>query len=118
EDAENVDALCNRADAYAAREDYDQAMRDLGAARDASKGNVPPRVQETMQRIQAQQRQAKQKNYYKVLGVSRDASQAEIKRAYRRLAKEYHPDKYQGDKETAEKRMAEINQAYEVLGNE
>lgn len=55
------------------------------------------------------------KNYYQILEVSKDASQEEIKRAYRGLAKKYHPDKtsYEG----ADKLFAAINEAYEVLGD-
>ena len=53
---------------------------------------------------------------YKVLGVSPDASDEEIKRAYRALAKEYHPDLNPGD-ETAAKRMQQINAAYEQIKN-
>ena len=53
---------------------------------------------------------------YKVLGVSRDASDDEIKRAYRRLAKQYHPDVNPGDAEAARK-MQEINAAYEQIKN-
>ncbi len=53
---------------------------------------------------------------YKVLGVSPDASDDEIKRAYRRLAKKYHPDLNPGDKEAARK-MQEVNAAYEQIKN-
>ena len=53
---------------------------------------------------------------YKVLGVSPDASDEEIKRAYRRLAKEYHPDRNPGD-EAAAKKMQQINAAYEQIKN-
>lgn len=53
---------------------------------------------------------------YKVLGVSPDASDEEIKKAYRTLAKKYHPDLHPGDKE-CERRMNEINAAYEQIKN-
>ena len=53
---------------------------------------------------------------YKVLGVSRDASDDEIKQAYRRLAKQYHPDRNPGDQEAA-KKMQQINAAYEQIKN-
>ncbi|HKJ43942.1 MAG TPA: DnaJ domain-containing protein, partial [Sunxiuqinia sp.] len=54
------------------------------------------------------------KDYYKILGVSKNASQEEIKKAYRKLAVKYHPDKNQGDKK-AEERFKEVTEAYEVL---
>ena len=53
---------------------------------------------------------------YKILGVSRDASDEDIKRAYRRLAKKYHPDLNPGDQEAARK-MQEVNAAYEQIKN-
>lgn len=53
---------------------------------------------------------------YQVLGVSPDASDEEIKRAYRRLAKQYHPDLHPGDREAAQK-MQQINAAYEQIKN-
>ncbi len=56
------------------------------------------------------------KDYYKILGVPRNASQEEIKRAYRRLALKYHPDRNKGNKE-AEEKFKEINEAYAVLGD-
>jgi len=56
------------------------------------------------------------KDYYKILGVSKDADDKAIKRAYRQLARQYHPDKNPGD-EQAEETFKEINEAYEVLGD-
>ena len=58
----------------------------------------------------------KYRDYYKILGVDRDASEKDIKRAYRRLARRFHPDVNPGD-EQAEEKLKEINEAYEVLGD-
>lgn len=54
------------------------------------------------------------RDYYEVLGIERNATEDDIKKAYRRLAKKYHPDINPGDKD-AEQRFKEINEAYEVL---
>lgn len=57
------------------------------------------------------------KDYYKILGVDKKATQAEIKKAYRGLAKKFHPDKNKGDKQ-AEEKFKDVSEAYEVLGDE
>ncbi len=54
------------------------------------------------------------RDYYEVLGISRDATENDIKKAYRKLAMQYHPDRNPGDKE-AEERFKEVSEAYEVL---
>jgi len=56
------------------------------------------------------------KDYYKLLGVSKNASDADIKKAFRKLAKQYHPDKNPDDKQS-EKMFHDINEAHEVLSN-
>jgi len=56
-------------------------------------------------------------NYYDILGVKEDASQAEIKKSFRKLAMKYHPDRNRGDK-AAEARFKEISEANETLSDE
>jgi curved DNA-binding protein CbpA len=58
------------------------------------------------------------KDYYSVLGVLPSAEMIVIRAAYRALAQKYHPDKWNGDKSEADRRMREINEAYEVLSSD
>ena len=60
---------------------------------------------------------ASKKDYYETLGINKDASEADIKSAYRKMAKKYHPDLNSGDEEAAHK-FKEVNEAYQVLGDD
>ena len=57
------------------------------------------------------------KDYYQILGIARNASDEEIKKAYRKLAMKYHPDRNQGNENWANDKFKEINEAYGVLGD-
>jgi DnaJ family protein C protein 3 len=99
-------------------ENYDAAIGTLNTAKEHHPGaNI---VQQKLQEAQVALKRSKQKDYYKVLGVSKDAEEREIKKAYRKIIKTHHPDKIQGQgvtKDEAEKKMARINEAYEVLSD-
>jgi DnaJ-class molecular chaperone len=58
------------------------------------------------------------KDYYSILGVSEGASREEIRRAFRKLAMKYHPDRNLGNEHWAGEKFKEINEAYAVLGDE
>ncbi|KAI2779320.1 DnaJ-domain-containing protein [Daldinia loculata] len=100
-------------------EDFEPCIATLKKAAEArpDKNNI---INPLMQKAQVALKRSKTKDYYKVLGVSHDADERQIKSAYRKLTKIHHPDKAakQGlSKEEAEKKMASINEAYEVLSN-
>lgn len=100
-------------------EDYEAAVRLLEKAKEV-KPDKQDLVNPLLREAQIELQRSKTKDYYKVLGVSRDADERQIKSAYRKMTKQHHPDKAakQGlSKADAEKKMASINEAYEVLSD-
>lgn len=103
--------------ALLAAEDWQQAVNKARAAAQQYQSSREFRMlyAEAEKRL----KMSKRKDYYKILGVEKSADEKEIKRAYRELAKKYHPDKVEPDQqEEAAKTFHEIAEAAEVLGNE
>jgi DnaJ family protein C protein 3 len=120
-DSNYLDALKYTAKTYDNEENWEESVRAWTAAHEAA-GNGNADIEDGLRRAQAALKQSKEKNYYKILGVRRDASKREIKKAYRKLALEWHPDKWSGssdeEKKTAEKKFQDIGEAAEVLGDD
>ena len=68
--------------------------------------------------MRTEERGMAESDYYEVLGVPRGASKDEIKRAYRRLAKKYHPDLNRDNPKAAEEKFKQVSEAYEVLADD
>lgn len=113
-DHDNVEALCDRANAHILNEAYEKAIDDYKRAQEADENSN--RAKEGMDRAQKLLKQSKKRDYYKILGVKRNAKKREILKAYRKLAVKWHPDKWEGDdKAAAEKKFIDIAAAKEVL---
>ena len=72
-------------------------------------------LREGLHRAEHALKLSKRKDWYKILGLSNTASAADIKRAYKKLALQWHPDKNQDNKEEAENKFREVAEAYEVI---
>ncbi|KAK9124299.1 hypothetical protein Sjap_013901 [Stephania japonica] len=97
-------------------EDWEGAAADLKAA--AQKSPQDMNIREALMRAEKSLKMSQRKDWYKILGVHKTASVAEIKRAYKKLALQWHPDKNVGNREEAEAKFREIAAAYEVLGDD
>ncbi|GAA6063958.1 hypothetical protein JCM10212_004913 [Sporobolomyces blumeae] len=111
-DPEDVWGLVGSADQLVKDEQWEDAVRVLSDAFEKT-GRSDRVVLARLQKAQRLLKQSKQKDYYKILGVARDADAKTIKRAYRKATLKAHPDKEGG----SEEKMAALNQAYEVLSN-
>ncbi|ORX92117.1 TPR-like protein [Basidiobolus meristosporus CBS 931.73] len=117
-DENNVEALVGRGEAHMLNDEFEEAVRDFTKANELN--GHDQEIQEKLMRAQRLLKQSQTKDYYKVLGVNRSATKREIKKAYRKLAGQWHPDKYKGDlsPDAVAKKMSEINEAYEVLSDD
>ncbi|KAJ1902170.1 hypothetical protein LPJ66_000259 [Kickxella alabastrina] len=119
---ENADALSNLFETQLESSMLDQAQATLNKLNQvaASGGISQQTIHQSRMKLENQKRMASRKDYYKILSVSKDASSVEIKKAFRKMAHQWHPDRYRGDlpKEKVEEKMADINLAYEVLMDE
>lgn len=114
-----IDHSLSLAEAYGQLGQHDDAVSVLEEA--ARKRPKETRVQEALKAAQKARHEANNPDYYTLLGVPRDASEKQIKLAYRRLAQKYHPDKLKNatpeQKRAAELKMGQINRAHDVLSD-
>lgn len=117
-DPSDVDVLCDRADAYLLDEQYDEAIEDFQTAQQLQEENR--RAREGLEKAQKLKKQVGRRDYYKILGLRRNASKRDITKAYRKLAQKWHPDNFSDEKEKkkAEQKFIDIAAAKEVLSDD
>jgi len=99
-------------------ENYEEAVRDYEKAKQISPSEF--NIQKVLRDAKVKLKQSKRKDYYKILGLKKDATPDQIKKAYRKLALKWHPDKNSGseeEKEKANKMFKDIGEAYAVLSD-
>jgi DnaJ homolog subfamily C member 3 len=103
---------------HMAAEEYEEAGQKFRKAHELS-GGGDRGIEEDIRKADAAVKQSKQKDYYKILDIPRNAKLKQIKKAYREMALQWHPDKHQGEelKEKAEKQFQLVAEAYEVLSD-
>ena len=114
----NAEALIDRGEAHLKAEDFDAAIADFEKVTEINKDHEA--ANDGLKRARRLKKQAGKRNYYKILGVRKTASKKEILKAYKSLAKQWHPDKFkeEKDKEAAQKKFIDIAAAKEVLTDE
>ncbi|KAL9611206.1 MAG: hypothetical protein Q9167_004154 [Letrouitia subvulpina] len=113
-DSTYVKARRTRAKAMGESGNWDEAVRELKAIAESHPSE--PGITKEIRNAELEQKKSKRKDYYKLLGVEKDAGDNEIKKAYRKLAIVHHPDKNPDNTEAAEK-FKEIGEAYECLSD-
>lgn len=104
--------------AFMLDDNFEEAIKDFTKAQELA-GGQDRQIHEKLTKAQRLLKQSQQKDYYKILDVPRSASERDIKKAFRKQALLWHPDTYRGEltPEEVEKRMAGLNEAYEVLSD-
>ncbi|KAL0344626.1 UNVERIFIED_CONTAM: DnaJ protein P58IPKB [Sesamum radiatum] len=115
-DGDLVEALAQRGEAKLLVEDWEGAVADLKSAVEKSPQDM--NIREALMKAERSLKLSQRKDWYKILGVSKTASMSEIKKAYKKLALQWHPDKNVDNREEAEAKFREIAAAYEILGDE
>lgn len=103
-----------RAKAHGGAGNWEEAVRDYKAV--AESNPTEKGIQEEIRKAEFELKKAQRKDYYKILGVSKDAGEQEIKKAYRKMAIQYHPDKNR-DGDAGDEKFKEIGEAYETLSD-
>eukprot|EP00048_Salpingoeca_helianthica_P005416 m.87634 g.87634 ORF g.87634 m.87634 type:complete len:520 (-) comp13591_c1_seq1:27-1586(-) len=116
-DARYVKALTKRAQLYMLVEKYDEAASDYSTLKDLEPSNREFRT--ALKNAQLEAKKAKRVDYYKVLEIPKDADEQAIQKAYRKLARTWHPDRHQGDeaKAAADTKFKQVGEAYQVLSD-
>ncbi|KAI9345658.1 hypothetical protein BDR26DRAFT_800273 [Obelidium mucronatum] len=108
-----------RADSYLKQEEYTEAVRDYQVCSEIKPDDRE--IAAALQNVKKAERAAKRKDYYKILGVDRGADENAIKKAYRKMALIYHPDKQaslpEEERATSDAKFKEISEAYSVLSD-
>ncbi|KAL4631463.1 hypothetical protein GN956_G15508 [Arapaima gigas] len=115
QDPRNVNILRDRAEAFIQNHDYEKAVEDYQEAKELDGENQE--IRDGLERAQKLLKLSRKRDYYKILGVNRNANKQEIIKAYRKLAQQWHPDNFQAEaeKKEAEKKFIDIAAAKEVL---
>ncbi|XP_063786829.1 dnaJ homolog subfamily C member 3-like [Pseudophryne corroboree] len=114
-DPQNAQTLRDRAEVFILNEEYEKAVEDFQQAKELDGDNEE--IKEGLERAQKLLKQSQKRDYYKILGVKRNANKQEVIKAYRKLAQQWHPDNFQSEEEkkAAEKKFIDIAAAKEVL---
>mmetsp|Transcript_1756 Transcript_1756/g.2520 ORF Transcript_1756/g.2520 Transcript_1756/m.2520 type:complete len:514 (+) Transcript_1756:137-1678(+) len=112
---ETVDGLIALGDAQIAADKFQDAVNTFRKANDFEPNARQKETAQKLKKAEIALKQSKEKNYYKILGIPRNAKKKDIKSAYRELALKWHPDKNKDNVEEAKKMFQDIGEAYEVL---